>query len=109
MEAALISLAIVMGFGAGWFACWAVHKRVPTRRATDLMSVSDELQTIKRLVASVVNVADRTAHEHQQRVLRLTSEAVERTRLRHHAKERRSEDKRRVNSVYDQHGIPQTH
>ena len=93
MEAAVIALAIFMGFGAGWLACRAVHKRVPTRRATDLMSVFDELQTIKRLVATVVNTADRTAHEHQQRVLRLTAEAVERTRLRHHAKERRSQEK----------------
>ena len=96
MEAAVISLAIVMGFAAGWFACRVVHKHVPTRRATDLTSVFDELQTIKRLVATVVNVADRTAHEHQQHVLRLSSQAVERTRLRHHAKERRSHENGRV-------------
>jgi|SRR4051812_5192716 hypothetical protein len=93
MEAGVMSLAMIMGFAAGWIACRAVHKRVPTRRATDLMSVYDELQTIKRLVATVVNIADRTAHEHQQRVLRLSSEAVERTRLRHHAKDRRSQGK----------------
>ena len=99
MEADLITLLIVMAFGAGWFACRAVHKRVPTRRATDLMSVSDELQTIKRLVATVVNTAERTAHEHQQRVLRLTAEAVERTRLRHHAKERRSQEKSHVKTA----------
>ncbi len=61
MEMAAILLVIVVAFGAGCFACRAVHKRVPTRRATDLMSVSDELQTIKRLVASVVNITDRTA------------------------------------------------
>src|SRR3954453_19644707 len=93
MEMAATLLVISVGVGAGWFACRAVHKRVPTRRATDLMSVYDELQTIKRLVATVVNIADRTAHEHQQRVLRLSSEAVERTRLRHHAKDRRSQGK----------------
>jgi hypothetical protein len=93
MEAAVMSLAIMMGFAAGWVTCLIVHKRVATRRATDLMSVSDELQTIKRLVATVVNVADRTAYEHQQRVLRLSCEVVQRTRLRHHAKERRSQGK----------------
>ena len=93
MEMAAILLVIVVAFGAGCFACRAVHKRVPTRRATDLMSVSDELQTIKRLVATLVNTAERTAHEHQQQVLRLSAEAVERTRLRHHAKERRSQEK----------------
>jgi len=93
MEMAAILLVIVVAFGAGCFACRAVHKRVPTRRATDLMSVSDELQTIKRLVASVVNIADLTAHEHQQHALRLSFEAVERTRLRHRALERGSQQK----------------
>ena len=96
MEVTVVSIVIIMAFGAGWFACRAVHKRVPSRRATDLASVFDELQTIKRLVATVVNVADRTAHEHQQHVSRLSSQAVERTRLRHHARERRSHENGRV-------------
>jgi len=99
MEVTVVSIVIIMAFGAGWFACRAVHKRVPSRRATDLASVFDELQTIKRLVATVVNVADRTAHEHQQHVSRLSSQAVERTRLRHHSKERRSQESSRVKTA----------
>ena len=99
MEAAVTLLAIVIGYAAGWFACRAMHKRVPSRRATDLTSVFDELQTIKRLVATVVNVADRTAHEHRQHMLRLSSQAVERTRLRHHSKERRSQESSRVKTA----------